>query len=150
MATENIESILQENRLFTPSDGFIKQARLKKDGVTIVDARAPQFYNGIGGGFPRTGHIPGAVNLYYSTLLDTLNKFLPVDSLKAKFSAAGVVPGNEVVAYCHVGQTASTVYLAAKYLGFTVHLYDGSFEDWSGRDDLPVEMPPKADSQQRQ
>ena len=99
---------------------------------------AKQFYNGIGGGFPRPGHIPGAVNIYFNTLFDSTNKYLPLDSLKAKFASAGIKPGDEVITYCHVGQTASADYIAAKLLGHTVHLYDGSFEDWSGRDDLPV------------
>jgi thiosulfate/3-mercaptopyruvate sulfurtransferase len=121
------------------------KARLKTQGVSVVDARAAQFYNGNGGGFPRTGHIPGAVNLFFATLVDSTNKFLPLDSLQAKFNAAGVHAGDEVIAYCHVGQTASTVYLAAKRIGYKVHLYDGSFEDWSGRDDLPIEMPPPAE-----
>jgi 3-mercaptopyruvate sulfurtransferase SseA len=30
------------------------------------------------------------------------------------------------------------VYFVAKYLGLDASLYDGSFEDWSARTDLPV------------
>ena len=114
--------------------------------MTIVDARSPDFYKGGGGSYPRPGHILGARNLYFSTLFDTTNKYLPSDSLKAKFSVAGIPPGDEVVVYCHVGQTASAVYFAAKLLGYKPHLYDGSFEEWSSRDDLPVELPAKSDS----
>ncbi|MBI1803279.1 MAG: sulfurtransferase [Ignavibacteriae bacterium] len=127
-------------------DGEYVKSKLNTAGVTIVDARAPQFYNGNGGGFPRVGHIPGAKNLYFATLVDTSNKYLPDDSLRAKFSAAGIPSGNDIITYCHVGQTASTVFVAAKRLGYHVHLYDGSFEDWSGRDEFPVELPAKKDS----
>jgi thiosulfate/3-mercaptopyruvate sulfurtransferase len=52
-----------------------------------------------------------------------------------------VKPGTEIVSYCHVGQQASLVWLAARMLGHEARLYDGSFEDWSGRDDLPVVNP---------
>jgi len=127
-------------------DGDYVKTKLHSGGFTIIDARAPQFYAGNGGGVPRAGHIPGAKNLFYSLLFDTTNRYLPDDSLRAKFAQAGIEPGNEIVTYCHVGQTASSVYVAAKQLGYRVHLYDGSFEDWSGRDDLPIELPAKKDS----
>lgn len=121
---------------------FVK-SNLSTNGMAIVDARAPGFYNGVGGGFPRPGRIPGAHNVYFATLYDSTDRFLPLDSLKARFGSAGVKPEDEVITYCHVGQTASSAYVAAKILGHAVHLYDGSFEDWSGRTDLPVYVQPK-------
>jgi thiosulfate/3-mercaptopyruvate sulfurtransferase len=122
------------------------KSHLYTQGITILDARAPEFYNGVGGGFPRPGRIPGAVNVFFNTLFDSTNKYLPLDSLKAKYAAAGINPDDDIITYCHVGQTASSDYIAAKLLGHTVHLYDGSFEDWSGREELPVQLPAKADS----
>jgi thiosulfate/3-mercaptopyruvate sulfurtransferase len=131
-----------KKEVFVHAD-YVKE-RLGNPRVSIIDARAPEFYSGKNsGGSVRAGHIPGAQNLFFTTLFDTSNKYLPIDSLKAKFEHAGVKTGNEVIPYCHVGQTASPVYIVARLLGYTAHLNDGSFEEWGGREDLPIEPTPK-------
>ncbi|HEY5601660.1 MAG TPA: acetate--CoA ligase [Gammaproteobacteria bacterium] len=44
--SKNIESILQEHRLFPPSDGFIQQAKLTKDSLDQLRQSAQQDYEG--------------------------------------------------------------------------------------------------------
>jgi thiosulfate/3-mercaptopyruvate sulfurtransferase len=122
------------------ADAAYVQARLNQPAAAIVDAREARFYKGEGGGQPRPGHIPGAVNVPYVSLLDG-SRVKDEAALREIFTAAGVKPGTEVVSYCHIGQQASLVWLAARILGHEARLYDGSFEDWSGRDDLPVVNP---------
>ena len=47
---------------------------------------------------------------------------------------------NTVVIYCQTGVQASWDYFVARYLGYQVKMYDGSFIDWSRRGaDFPVE-----------
>ena len=52
--------------------------------------------------------------------------------LRAQFDAAGVTPGKKLVSYCEVGLQASYTYFLARYLGYDVSMYDGSFSEWSG------------------
>jgi thiosulfate/3-mercaptopyruvate sulfurtransferase len=115
------------------------QKHLTDSGVTIIDARATRFYDGSSGP-PSGGHIPHAVSIPFSSMVDSTNKILGPEALQQIFVKAGVKLGNQVVTYCHVGQQATLVYLAAKYIGYNARVYDGSFEDWSDRD-LPIENP---------
>lgn len=119
-------------------------ANIHHPGVAIVDARLPEFYTGATQpDQQRLGHIPGAGNLPYSTLTDSATGRLKSrEELEALFRGAGVKPGEYVVVYCHIGQQASAAYFAARYLGYDVRLFDGSWEDWSAHKDLPAETSP--------
>ncbi|MFA5834241.1 MAG: rhodanese-like domain-containing protein [Bacteroidota bacterium] len=120
---------------------WVKQ-NLSNPKVTIVDARTKNFYDGNGGGVARQGHIKGAKSLVFNTVLDSTNKIKSVAELQRLFDSAGVAKGSTVVTYCHVGQQATLVYYAAKYLGYNAKVYDGCFEDWNVRDDsYPIEKP---------
>ena len=113
---------------------------LNKPGVRILDARARTFYLGEEAGrMPRGGHIPSALNIPFSSLVEEpSNKFKSTEILNQLFNTAGVKTEDSVTTYCHIGQQASLLYFVARYLGYDAHLYDGSFEDWSRRPELPV------------
>jgi thiosulfate/3-mercaptopyruvate sulfurtransferase len=115
-------------------------ANINKPGVAILDARDNRFYTGeSAGGMPRGGHIPSAKSIPFGTLVEDSNKFKSPEALRALFNTAGVKPKDSVATYCHIGQQASLLYFIARYLGYDAHLYDGSFQDWSNRSELPVE-----------
>lgn len=108
-------------------------------GVRILDARAPEFYLGYSPGqMPRAGHIPGAVNIPFSQLTGELTQLRDAPKLSRLFAAAGVKQGDTVVTYCHIGMQASLLYFAARRLGYNARIFDGSFEEWSKKSDLPV------------
>lgn len=111
----------------------------RSTGQTIIDARLPQFYNGNGGGYPRPGHIPTAVNVPLS-LVSEGGRLRTPDELRTLFDAAGVKPGQPVITYCHIGQQATLLWFVARELGYDVRMFDGSFQQWSGTD-LPLGSP---------
>jgi len=113
---------------------------INKAGVAILDARDAKFYTGAeSGNMPRAGHIPSAKSIPFSTLVTDANKFKSPEALRSFFNTAGVKPKDSIATYCHIGQQASLLYFVARYLGYDAHLYDGSFQDWSNRSDLPIE-----------
>jgi len=122
------------------ADATWVDAHLNRPNVTLIDARTHEFYTGSeSDGNPRSGHIPGASNLPYLEVIDQdNNKFKSPDVLRELFLTAGLKPGNTMVSYCHIGQRATALYFAAKMLGYEAKMYDGSWEDWSHRQDLPI------------
>jgi thiosulfate/3-mercaptopyruvate sulfurtransferase len=115
---------------------------LTTPGIVMIDARAPEYFAGKDAEtirYPRPGRIPGAKNLPFNTLTDAAAKLKDDSTLRQLFLESGAAPGTVVVTYCHIGLQASLVYLAARHLGYTARFYDGAFEDWSRREDLPVE-----------
>jgi thiosulfate/3-mercaptopyruvate sulfurtransferase len=119
--------------------GYVSQ-HLRDAKVAIIDARDAGFYtDSIDNEMPRGGHIAGAHSIPFGTVVVEDNHLKSPADLRAIFSAAGAEPGDTVVSYCHIGQQGTLVFFAARLLGYNVRLYDGSFEDWSKRSELPVE-----------
>lgn len=116
--------------------------RLTPPGAVLIDARPRDEFTGDrpGDGIPRPGHIPGAANLFWvDTLVSRENPVLrPAAELRRMYESAGAAGGRPIIAYCRTGAQSSHTYFTAKYLGYDVTMYDGSFIEWSNTPEAPV------------
>lgn len=87
----------------------------------------------------RSGHMPGAVNVHYRTLINADGTLKSDGELKKIFAEKGVDLRAPIITSCGSGVTASILMLALAQLGaLQASLYDGSWTEWGGKPEAEV------------
>lgn len=125
------------------ADSDYIRERLGNADTCLLDVRSPEEFSGMRKFAARAGHIPGAVNLEWTQMMDPSRnlRFKPDGELRALLEAAGVTPDKEVIVYCQTHHRSAHSYLVLKHLGFKrLKGYPGSWSDWGNNPELPVEI----------
>jgi thiosulfate/3-mercaptopyruvate sulfurtransferase len=120
------------------------------NGRKLVDVRSPQEYSGeliaMPGyeqeGAQRGGHIPGAASVPWAQAVQEDGTFKSADDLRELYSSkAGIADGDDVIAYCRIGErSAHTWFVLHELLGHeNVKNYDGSWTEWGNLVNVPIE-----------
>lgn len=112
-----------------------------REDVIVIDARPPAAYEGQAF-WIKPGHIPGAVNLPWASLMDDKNKrLLKGDKEIAEIvNGCGVSPDKTVICSCGTGREATNEFILFKwYLNYPkVKIYEGSFTEWTSYPENPT------------
>jgi thiosulfate/3-mercaptopyruvate sulfurtransferase len=105
----------------------------------LLDVRRDSEYTGVEVRAKHGGHVPGAVNLLWKDALRDDWTLKDPEELEQMYIDAGFGPETATVTYCQAGVRAAFTHLVLTALGHDdVRTYDGSWEEWGNRDDVPI------------
>ena len=131
--------VVKDWRLPLADINEVERAAKDKNSI-VIDVRDAVRYRGEQEPIDSVaGHIPGAVNIPFTSNLDKNGFYLPPSELKEKYTKALANKKLEdVIVHCGSGVTACHTLLAMDYAGLPIpSLYVGSWSEWS-RNDKPI------------
>ncbi|XHE15183.1 sulfurtransferase [Agrobacterium deltaense] len=120
-----------------------------KHNIKLVDIRSADEYSGkifapdgVKELSVRAGHIPGAVNVPWGTIVNKDGTFKSADEIKTIYAEKGIDGSTPVITYCRIGERSSHTWFALKkILGYDVRNYDGSWTEYGNAVGVPISNP---------
>jgi thiosulfate/3-mercaptopyruvate sulfurtransferase len=117
--------------------------------AAIIDIRGPKEYSGeifapdgVQELSVRAGHVPGAVNVPWGTIVNENGTFKSADEIREIYAAVGVDGSKPIITYCRIGERSSHTWFAlSRILGYDVKNYDGSWTEYGNAVGVPIENP---------
>ena len=112
---------------------------LNSANFVVWDARGPLEYSGEKVLAAKGGHIPGAINAEWTSLMDPARDLRIRTDAREYLAALGIDGSKKIVTHCQSHHRSAFTYLVGKMLGFDIKGYHGSWSEWGNHADTPVE-----------
>lgn len=114
---------------------------LDNPDYAIWDARTAEEYSGIKCVSARGGHIPGAVHLNWTDLLQADKTLKPLETIQSLLNEKGLTADKTIATHCQTHRRSGlTWFVAHRLLGYNnIKGYPGSWSEWGNDFDLPIE-----------
>ena len=114
--------------------------KLGHANFAIWDARSPGEYRGDMVRSARGGHIPGAINIEWTELMDQQRNLRIRDDAQEILDNAGLHRDKTITTHCQSHHRSGFTYMVARILGYeNISAYDGSWAEWGSLDHTPIE-----------
>ena len=125
-------------KVLVSADEIISQ--LGNSDFAVWDARSPGEYSGNMVRSARGGHIPGAINIEWTELMDQQRNLRIREDAEAILSNLGLGKDKVIATHCQSHHRSGFTYMVARILGYkNISAYDGSWAEWGSLDHTPIE-----------